>query len=156
MALSERLWRVNSEYLKRLSQAQKCVLLLGQTIYDQWRHDENQPHVVVALTYILEQVEVYQQDHRSWRYTYYYQPGDSKRMVQSAREVGKALAQFDRMFNRHQTQFIELQGILYELPRPESELTHVPNGDLWDMTIYAIDDLIGFTDFLYADEVPSE
>lgn len=153
--LAERLWRVNSEYLKRLSQAQKYVLLLEQLyaqVYESGDRQESTLFALEAFNYILQQMDAVSQEHRIWRYTYYYQSSDNKRMVQTPRSVGKALAKFDRMLASHQAHLSEMQGILYDVPRPNAEFTRVPSGDLWEMALYAVDDLASFADSLHAVE----
>jgi hypothetical protein len=154
--LADRLWRVNSEYLKRLSQAQKYMLLLEQLymqVYESGDGQESTLYALQAFNYLLQQIDYVSQEHRSWRYTYYYQSSDNKRMVQMPRSVGKALAKFDRMLASHQAYLREMQGILYELPRPNPDLTRVPSGDLWEMALYAVDDLASFADSLHTDTV---
>jgi len=155
--IADRLWRVNSEYLKRLSQVQKYLILLEQLyvqVVESGTGHESTVYTLEAFNYILQQMDYVSQEHRVWRYTYYYQSSDTKRMVQMPRSVGKALAKFDRMLTNHQAYLSEMQGILYEMPRPEPELTRVPSGDLWEMALYAVDDLASFADTLHADGVP--
>jgi hypothetical protein len=144
-AAADVLWRVNNEYRKRLAQAQTFLDLLEQMIL---ASGERQPHMLEALRYARQQVDATIEDHRHWRYRFYYDSAENKRMVQNSRAVNQALARFNRMRADHEGRFYDLYHLLNEIPRPEPHLTRVPNGDLWTMTQYAIGDLIGFGDYL--------
>ena len=144
-APSDVLWRVNNEYRKRLTQARTFVDLLEQMLRSEG--SEHPSQVLATLDYIRDQVDGLIEDHRDWRYRFYYDTPESKRMVQTDRAIHQALARFSRMRTQHETRLIDLYNILYETPRPDPHATHVPKGDLWVMTQFAIHDLLGFSDY---------
>lgn len=138
------LWRINNEYRKRLTQAQTFLDLLEQMILSH----SGDGHTLEALRYTRDQVTSLTSEHRDWRYRYYYDSPQSKRMVQDDRAVNQALSRFTRMRSAHQALLNELYTLFYDMPRPDPTLTRVPNGDLWTMTQYAIYDLLEFSDYL--------
>ncbi len=140
------LWRVNNEYRKRLSQAQTFLDLLEQMILA--HNGDRHAHTLAVLRYAREQVEAIIEEHRLWRYRFYYESTESKRMVQGDKEVNQALARFSRMRIQHETRLSDVTAVLDGAQRPDPNYTHVPNGDLWIMTQYAINDLLGFSDYL--------
>jgi hypothetical protein len=140
------LWRVNNEYRKRLAQARTFLDLLEQMILI---NDGSSPHDTLAsLRYAREQLQSIEDDHRAWRHRYYYESLDSKRMVQDDRAINHALVRFSRMRRQHEALLTEVYNVLLDLQRPDPALTRVPNGDLWDMTQFAVYDLIGFSDYM--------
>jgi hypothetical protein len=140
------LWRVNSEYQKRLTQVVTYLNLLEQIVLMQ--DGDNQMRTLAALQYALEQVEVLAQEHRTWRYKYYYESADSKRMVQAPGAIHHALARFSRMRMRHEQELNNLHSLLDHVQRPDPRVTRVPTGDLWVMTEFAINDLRGFDRYM--------
>ena len=143
---TETLWRVNSEYLKRLQQVENYLNLLEQLVLMQSRSDQAQ--TLVALRQALKQVETIKEEHRDWRYQYYYESLDTRRMVQSQVAINRALVNFSQMRTRHGLQLRSLSVLLDRLQRPDPIVTSVPVGDLWVMTEYALDNLTGFDDYL--------
>jgi hypothetical protein len=69
-------------------------------------------------------------------------------MVQEDKAVNQALARFSRMHSQHEAQLYNLYNLLNESVRPDPLLTRVPTGDLWEMTGYALNDLITFGDYM--------
>jgi ClpP class serine protease len=143
-ALADLLWRVNNEYRKRLTQAQTFLALLEQMLQAQ----DSDPLLLDALSHTYEQITTMAAEHRDWRYRYYYEDAESKRMVQDERTIQQALARFSRMRTRHETQLYDLHRLIFERSRPDPRSTRVPTGDLWDMGEYALYDLISFEEYL--------
>lgn len=142
------LWRFNNEYQKRLKQAANTLNLLEQLVLVQGR--EGDQHTLVTLHQVLEQVRTLKQEHRDWRYRYYYESLESKRMVQADSAINTALANFVQMRARHEPQLQNLKALLDHLQRPERQITAVATGDLWDMAACAIHHLSDFRDDLSA------
>lgn len=143
-ALADLLWRVNNEYRKRLTQGQTFLALLEQMLHAQ----DSDPLLLDALGSAHEQMNTLAAEHRDWRYRYYYEDADSKRLVQEERAIQQALARFSRMRSRHETQLNDLHRLIFERSRPDPRTTRVPTGDLWEMTEYAVYDLISFEEYL--------
>lgn len=144
-AQADLLWRVNNEYRKRLTQARTFIELLEQIL--RGAGFEQAAQTLATLDYAREQVDALIEEHRVWRYRFYYDSPDSKKMVQGERAVNQALARFNRMRNQHEGRLHDLYSMLYEMPRPDPITTRVPKGDLWTLTEYAIRDLVGFGDY---------
>ena len=68
--------------------------------------------------------------------------------VQDDRAVNQALARFSRMRSQHERRLYDVYNTLSQLPRPDVRMTRVPNGDLWVMTQFALNDLIIFGDYV--------
>lgn len=147
-APAEMLWRVNNEYRKRLTQVTNCLNLLEQLVLMQ-QDGSSQVRTLAALRYAREEVEAMAQEHRDWRYRYYYDSTDSKRMVQGNHAVHQALARFSRMRVQHDRRLGSLRGLLDHVQRPNPDITRVATGgDLWTLTEYAIHDLSAFDAYL--------
>lgn len=140
------LWSVNNEYRKRLSQAQTLLNLLEQVLLMQ--RDARQEHTLAALAYVREQIDIMTEEHRRWRHQFYYESLDTRRMVQDSRAIDHALSRFSRMRTAQERQLQDIYSLVYDLPRPDPGVTAVPNGDLWTMTQYALQDLLTFDHFL--------
>lgn len=138
------LWRVNNEYQKRLQQTRTYLGLLEQLMLMQ--HADG--GTLAVLRSALNQVDVLLQEHRAWRHHYYYESLDTRRMVQSHGAINQALAHFSRMRTRHERELQHLHGLLVHLQRPDPVLTRVPNGDLWTMAEFAVQDLSSFSDYM--------
>lgn len=143
-AQADLLWRINNEYRKRLSQAHTLIDLLEQMLRNS--DSQNQEQVLDTLNYVRGEVDTLIEQHRDWRYRYYYESPETKRMVQNERAVLQALARFNRLRVQQEAHLTDLYTILYDVPRPDPSMTRVPKGDLWVMTQYAIYDLLGFGD----------
>ncbi|MCA9913269.1 MAG: hypothetical protein KC496_07960 [Anaerolineae bacterium] len=140
------LWRVNNEYRKRLAQAQTFLDLLEQMVLA--GSGGQHQHTLHAIHYVREQIEVLVEEHRDWRRDYYYESPETKRMVQQNRSVNRALSRFSRMHTQHESRLHDLYLILNEVVRPHPDVTRVPSGDLWEMSQFALYDLIEFNDYL--------
>jgi hypothetical protein len=140
------LWRLNNEYRKRLAQAQTYLDLLEQLVLMQ--NGERQTHTLAALRYSRDCVEAMTEAHRQWRQRYYYESDESKRMVQEVRQINQALARFAQMRTQQDHFLNELYATLNNIPRPDPKITRVPNGDLWLLAQSAINNLVGFEDYL--------
>lgn len=139
---AELLWRLNNEYRKRLSKVETYLSLLAQLLLT--REPVGQAQALELLRYLQEQISTLQDEHRGWRYTYFYESGSNKRMVQSEHEVDTALTVFNHMRTRHEQHLRDIAKYIDGVPRPEPTLTHVENGDLWLMMQYALHDLTTF------------
>lgn len=139
------LWRLNNEYRKRLSHAQTYLDLLEQLLLIQVTDDSFE--TLEALQQARQELITITEEHRDWRHHFYYDSLETRRMVQDDRAVNKALARFSRMRTQHEQRVYNLYDVLAQLPRPNAQLTRVPNGDLWLMVQYALNDLIVFGDY---------
>ncbi len=141
---SDLLWRTNNEYQKRLKQAKTYLSLLEQLVIMQGRD----AHTLNALHHALDQIDTLNNEHRDWRYRYYYESLETRRMVQSIHAVHQALAHFSRMRARHQYNLNQIETLLLRLQRPDPVITQTPTGDLWQMTQHALIDLNHFDDYM--------
>ena len=140
-ASAELLWRVNNEYRRRLSKARNTLDLLDLLLAR--RGDSGLP-IRETLREMRTQLHGIADEHRSWRYSFFYATSEDKRMVQDVRDVMRALAHFSRMSRHHRQRLVEIQQMLAAADRPRRNLTGVPGGDLWDLTQSALDDVIDF------------
>ena len=145
-APTDLLWRLNNEYRKRLSHAQTYLDLLEQLLLIQAAEDVFE--TLEALQQVRRELTTLTEEHRDWRHHFYYDSLETRRMVQDDRAVNKALARFSRMRSQHEQRVYELYNLLAQLPRPNVQITRVPNGDLWLMAQYALNDLIVFGDYV--------
>jgi hypothetical protein len=143
IASSERLWWLNNAYRKHLTEAEKCLGLLETLLTTRSPGDENTV-LLHTLQTLRQQLMRLTEDHRVWRYTYYYQSPFHKRMVASERDVYRALLHFERMRLRHERALVDLVGVLHTLPQPAPALTNVVSGDLWHHATEAVEALRGF------------
>lgn len=140
------LWRANNEYRRRLAQVATYLNLLEQLVL---QDSLGQAHTLAALRHALEEVEAMIAEHRDWRYRYYYESANTRRMVQDTDAVHQALARFSRMRARHDRRLARLRALLDQLPPPHPQVTQVATGsDLWAMAQFALNDLGRFDDFL--------
>lgn len=146
MISAQSLWRLNHEYSQRLTRARNYVALLERLVLA--RNVEEQPQLMAALGYINEQLEIIYDEHRDWRYSYFYDSPDEKRMVSLEREVGQAMTQFARMRVNHERNLHGLCTALADYPAPDRYITVLPNGDLWEMMLLALEDLLNFGDYV--------
>lgn len=138
------LWRINNEYRKRLTQAQTFLDLLEQMVLAA----SGAPDTITALRHAYDQVTALTVDHRDWRYQFYYESPESKRMVQDDHAIIQALSRFSRMRQQHEALLFELANVMNASPRPDPHMTHVPTGDLWQMTESALNDLLSFGEYI--------
>ncbi len=139
------LWRLNNEYRKRLSHAQTYLDLLEQLLLVQ--ADDKTFATLEALQQVRHELTILTEEHRDWRHHFYYDSLETRRMVQDDRAINKALARFSRMRSQHESRVYDLYNALALSPRPNAQMTRVPNGDLWNMAQYALNDLIIFGDY---------
>lgn len=146
MSDAEHLWQLNNEYRQLLSKLRRYLDLLEQLLIA--RRGESSDQTLGAVQRLRQQVGLLTEEHRRWRYSYFYETTESKRMVQSERAVTEALFYFATMSARHEQALRELDGLMRQTPRPAPSLTHVPTGDLWVMLRYALDETTTFIDGL--------
>ena len=89
------LWRLNNEYRKRLSQAQTYLDLLEQLLMVQAADQTAQ--TIQVLDHARHELVILNEEHRDWRYHFYYDSIETRRMVQDNRSVNQALSRFSRM-----------------------------------------------------------
>jgi hypothetical protein len=136
------LWYVNNEYRKRLAQVQTCFGLLEQLLVSV---EIYYPETLLGVRYTIAEVAALTDDHRSWRNQFYYDSSNTGRMVQSEREIIRALSQFHHLRAHHIQHLQNLRGIFDEVVRPESEVTSIAKGDdLWEKAMIALDELTAF------------
>lgn len=144
---SERLWWLNSVYLSRLSHADDCLSLLESLLFNRAAHIDGDLTALMGLLQTLHiQLIRLAEEHRTWRYTYYYQSPGHKRMVVDEQAVHRALFHFRRMRARHERLLAETLSLFANQPHPGSGLTRVVLGDLWLHAEHALDDLAQFMD----------
>jgi hypothetical protein len=136
------LWYVNNEYRKRLAQVQTCLGLLEQLLV---RVEMYYPDPLLGVRYTIAEIAALTDDHRAWRNQYYYDSSNTGRMVQSEREISRALSQFHRLRAQHIQHLQNLRGIFDEVARPDPEVTSSASGDdLWEKAMIALDELTAF------------
>lgn len=141
------LWQANNEYRRRLTQAATCLNLLEQQVFA--LDHSNQARTLAALRHALDEVSAMTEEHRAWRYRYYYQSPDTRRMVHDTAAVYQALARFSRLRGQHTRRLSDLRALLSHVQRPDPAITRVATGsDLWAMAEFALSDLSRFDDFL--------
>lgn len=152
LASAEFLWRINQEYVNRLAKARNYLDLLEQLVLER-SETETQDQLVPTLQFTRAHLKNLSEEQRGWRYAYFYESPDTKRVVQTSNAVQRALSSFGDMFERHRHYFSDLAALLYNLPRPAPYITHVPNGDLWEMVRFALNDLVDFSNDLNVTEL---
>ena len=146
-APSYRLWWLNNQYRTRLSRGEKCFGLLENLVLARGvDYDDTIAVLLQGLYGLRQQLLRLHDEHRDWRYTYYYQSPFHKRMVAGERDVYRALVHFRRMRARHARALVDIQNGLAALPRPVTSLTYVPSGDLWLHAEHALSQLVAFMD----------
>jgi hypothetical protein len=145
-ASAEFLWRLNQEYVNRLTKARNYLDLLGQLVLERGGQTEQQ--LLSTLEFTQTQFDQLSDEHRGWRHAYFYESTDSKRVVQKPRAVQTALAQFGEMHDRHRAYLDQVLVLFYRLPRPDTCITSVPNGDLWELMQLALGELVDFSNDL--------
>ncbi len=141
---ADTLWRLNQEYGNRLSKARTYLDLLEQLVVERGSNEEI---LLAALQFTRAHLNGLKEEYRGWRYTYFYEAADTKRMVQTQSAVRRAISAFARMRTRHENYLNELFDALDTIPRPLAEMTTVPTGDLWEMLRFSLYDLLDFGNF---------
>lgn len=134
---AEFLWRLNRNYVNRLLRARNTLGLLEHVLRTRANADVQEtllPTVQDARNALSRLSEA----HRDWCYTYFYESAETKRMVQTAQGVRRALAHFEAMRRAYGDLFAALDARLSTLPPPPADLTTLPHGDLWDMAQYSL------------------
>ncbi|MBK8025323.1 MAG: hypothetical protein IPK19_29025 [Chloroflexi bacterium] len=140
---TELLWSLCHEYGQRLAQAYSYVELLEHLLVER-AATPPQDSLLIQLGESRLFLNDLRGEFRTWRYTFFYQTPDSRRMVSTKSDVEMALDHFRDMRTRHLELLIQFSEFFQELPRPRAEITNVPTGDLWDKVISALMGLIDF------------
>jgi hypothetical protein len=140
------LWRLNQEYIKRLASARTYLGLLLELVST--RGSELDADLPPLLAYTHDTLTRLHDEHRHWRYTYFYESSETKRVVQSERALHRAMAQFSLMRTRHDRLLREMTVLYDAVPAPPPDATSVVNANLWGLFRTALDDLLHFD--LYA------
>lgn len=143
-ASTDFLWRLNQEYVNRLTKARNYLDLLGQLVLERG----GSPQLLSILEFTQSQLDQLSGEHRRWLYSYFYESSDSKRIVQKPRAVQTALTHFGHMYVQQRAALDQILTRFYDLPRPETYITCVPNGDLWELMQCALNELVDFSDDL--------
>src|SRR5687767_13713130 len=102
-ASSDLLCRVDNEYRKRLAKVENYLDLLKQLLLARETYSRDaKSDAMDTLRYVQEQITSLSEEHRGWRYAYYYESAVNKRMVHGEKDVSRALAYFSRMRSRHE------------------------------------------------------
>jgi len=136
-ASADLLWRLNQTYVQRLGKARSLLTLLAQLMVER---GADTAALAVVKTVQAEGDRLYA-DHKRWRYTYLYQEPAEQRMVQETADVGRALAQFARLRQKHAQHASEI-AVYLSGRRPTLGWTTMAQGDdLWQLTLEAFADL---------------
>lgn len=142
---AELLWHINNEYRAYFSQTERYASLLGELLR---QYETSLDSQVEVLAHIQQQVKMLSDELRSWRYTYFYESAQTKRMVQTTDAVRMALHHFGKLRDQHAVRLTMLSAQLGSVPRPNPGITRVANDDLWLLLHTALDDLRMFLDEL--------
>ncbi|NDJ61043.1 MAG: hypothetical protein GYB67_07950 [Chloroflexi bacterium] len=148
----ELLWQLNYEYNTRLSRARTTIDLVERLVAE--RGAPRESPLRATLTYLHTQLTHFQQAHRHWRYTFFYESPASKRVVQSDAAVRAAFSQFQHLHADQQATLAQMWASFSDLPRPDTRLTRVSTGDLWPLVHSAVSDLIEFD--AYVEQLAAE
>ena len=138
------LWHINAEYQRRLQQTRTYLTLLEDLALIRGAD----ARALNTLHRVRVQIDTLADEHRHWRYQYYYDSPDTRRIIQTHSAIAQALDSFSEMRQRHDMILAELRDMLYRLQRPDPSMTSVPTGDLWAMTVTAMHSLSGFDDYV--------
>ncbi|MBI1259641.1 MAG: hypothetical protein GC204_19405 [Chloroflexi bacterium] len=152
LASAEFLWRVNQDYVNRLAKARNYLDLLEQLVLER-SEIVTQDRLLPTLQFTRVHLTDLSAEQRNWCYRYFYESPVTKRIVQTPNAVQNALTSFGAMCEQHRNTFGDLASLLTSLPRPKAAVTRVPNGDLWEMVRFALNDLIDFSDNLNIPEL---
>jgi hypothetical protein len=135
--INERIWRLNQEYVRRLASARTVLGL-----------DDDYPSAEAEWTALLrdaaDALDQLHEAHRTWRYDYFYESPDTRRVVQDRAAVAKATVYFEHLLRAYESRLEMVSRMLRILPRPDPRWTTVPQGDLWSLFENAVDDLRSF------------
>ncbi len=142
------LWQLNHNYVNRLARARSYFDLL-EPLLDKYRA-KVQDSLLSAMPVIHARLTFLSAEHRGWCYAFFYESPESKRMVQTPGAVRRALTNFVIMCDRHKESLNEMIALFADLPRPDPSVTRIPGGDLWDLMLSALHDLVDFSNDLNA------
>jgi hypothetical protein len=149
--INERIWRLNQEYVRRLANARTVLGLLESLLTsnlatygldDGWSTTEAE--WTVLLRDAADALNQLHEAHRTWRYDYFYESPDTRRVVQDRAAVAKATVYFEHLLRAYESRLELVSRMLRVLPRPDPHWTTVPQGDLWSLFETAVDDLRSF------------
>ena len=154
----EVLWQLNNEYTQRLSRARTALELVGRLMNERvgalLENSTDSPdkraaeQLLAVLGYCHDRFATIHDEFRDWRYRYFYESPDSRRVVQDDDAINQAIARFARLRSKHERVLKELDMLIDALPQPEANMTSVSLGDLWTMLRGAINNLLSFGDFM--------
>lgn len=151
-AHADMLWWFSHEYGQCLAKASSYLELLEQLLLERGS-EATQAELLNPLHEAWTYLGALREDFRTWRYGYFYETADSKRMVQGERAIQTAIGTFQQMRGRHLEYLVALGDYFNQLPRPSSSVTLVPTGDLWDLLGEALVSLIDFDRDVRASDV---
>ncbi len=143
-ASTDFLWRLNQEYVNRLTKVRNYLDLLGQLVLERG----GAPQLLSILEFTQTQLDQLSGEHRRWLHAYFYESADSKRIVQKPRAVQAALTHFGHLCDQQRAALDEVLTLFYDVPRPDAYITTVPNGDLWELMQLALNQLVDFSNDL--------
>ncbi len=139
------LWRINQEYVRRLASARTYLGLLLELMAT--RGSGLDADLPPLLRYTDDCLSRLHDEHRHWRYTYYYESPETKRAVQTERGLQRAMAQFALMRTRHDRLLRELTVLYDAVPHPPPDATSVVNANLWGLFRAALNELLQFDSY---------
>jgi len=140
---TEILWWLSHEYGQHLAKASSYIELLEQLLGERLVADDAAP-LLHGLQEARHYLDALREEFRGWRYAFLYETPDSKRMVQTARAVQRALGSFQRMRTRHLEFLTALSAYFAAMTRPDMTVTEVPTGDMWALLIESLAALVDF------------
>jgi len=132
----ELLWRLNTSYSQRLGKARSRLELLSQLLAERGAD----PTTVEAIEVVLRECYQIYEEYQRWRFTYFYESPEDRRIVQGLPGLNRALAQFARLRQRHALRASQITAHL-SYYRPSVAWTTIPQGDLWMLTTQAFSEL---------------
>ncbi len=156
---ADALWQLNTEYTQRLARARSSLELVGRLLaqhvgepasYDDPDVSAAVKQLFAVLDYCNDRLNLITNEHRDWRYRYFYESPDSRRVVQEDAAIRQALIRFSKMRTHHERMLRELAMLIDAVPRPNPTITRVPNADMWEMMRAAIAQLLDFSGFMAA------
>ncbi|MDX2162973.1 MAG: hypothetical protein SF162_16780 [bacterium] len=156
---ADMLWQLNNEYTQRLSRARAALELVGRLLEERVGGllDDSAPEsadkraadqLFAVLGYCHERMAAMNTELREWRYRYYYENAEQKRVVQDETAIRQAITRFSKMRTHHERALKELSMLIDAVPRPNTDVTSVPLGDLWETLRAALQDLLAFSSFM--------
>jgi hypothetical protein len=151
-AINERIWRLNQEYVRRLANARTILGLLESLLTSKLAvdgRDDGGSSAAAEWTALLrdaaDALDQLHEAHRTWRYDYFYESPETRRVVRDRAAVAKAVVYFEHLIRACESRLEMVSGMLRVLPRPDPRWTTVPQGDLWSLFENAVDELRSFS-----------